>query len=291
VTTTGLIDPAAKAALGLGPREWVKVVRIEVAPAGNQAVKLSVSVDPGPNSLKQAEPAGALLRELVNRAKAVVSQSVETRREEIKTRLDELEKRRAVLHADIEGIRKRVHDADESGFRGRDSVANQRRQIESELATKRPRLQAIKEVVPQSDEVEKSLRQLVAAREALVAGLEKVVGQTRGDPTEIFRARAELAEAKVRLAEWGNVSSFSPSHNVRAERVNLEIDIAALESQLKTLPAEPLKQVEDVQHVRSEQFRADSERSSLEAQYQQVRREHELLVSPPTLVVLDGQRS
>src|SRR5438270_5943936 len=29
MTTTGLIDPAAKAALGLGPREWPKVVRIE----------------------------------------------------------------------------------------------------------------------------------------------------------------------------------------------------------------------------------------------------------------------
>ena len=59
MTTTGLIDPAAKAALGLGPREWPKVVRIEVAPAGTQAVKLSVIVNLAPNSLKQPEPAGA----------------------------------------------------------------------------------------------------------------------------------------------------------------------------------------------------------------------------------------
>src|SRR5262245_35686313 len=87
MTTTGLIDPAAKAALGLGPREWPKVVRIEITPAGAQAMKLSVSVGPGYDQLKQSEPAGALLRELVTRAKAIVSQSWEPRRQEIKARL------------------------------------------------------------------------------------------------------------------------------------------------------------------------------------------------------------
>ena len=36
MTTTGLIDPAAKAALGLGPREWPKVVRIEATHAARR---------------------------------------------------------------------------------------------------------------------------------------------------------------------------------------------------------------------------------------------------------------
>src|SRR3954447_18332234 len=92
MTTTGLIDPAAKAALGLGPRDWPKVARIEVSPAGAPAVKLSLCLDPGPNERKQADPAGLLLRELIGRAKAVVSQAVEPRRQEVKARLDELEK-------------------------------------------------------------------------------------------------------------------------------------------------------------------------------------------------------
>ena len=217
MTTTGLIDPAAKAALGLGPREWPKVVRIEIAPAGAQAVKLSVSVNPGPNSLKQAEPAAALLRELVNRGKAVASQLAEPRRQEIKTRLDELEKRRAELRVSLESLRKRASDAEMSGVRGfaADPIAEQRRQLEFELATKRPRLQAIKEILPrvtaQADEIGNALRGLVAAREALVAGLEKAVGQGKGDPVELLRVRADLAEARVRLAEWGSAPSSSPS--------------------------------------------------------------------------------
>jgi hypothetical protein len=293
MTTTGLIDPAAKAVLGLGPREWPKVVRIEVAPAGAQAVKLSVSVNPAPNSLKQAEPAGALLRELVNRAKAVVSQSAEGRREEIKMRLDEIEKRRAELRALVENLRKRLKEAEAMGSRGAlvEPIAEQRRQIESELAVKRPRLEAMKQILPQADELGTALRELVAAREALVAGLEKAVGQGKGDPLEYLRARANLAEARVRVAEWGNVpSSSSPSRTARDERVSLEIDIAALEARLKALRAdEPRKPpAEDAQEVRSELFRTENESRNLETQYQQVRRDFEQLASPPTLVLLDG---
>jgi hypothetical protein len=280
MTTTSLIDPAAGAALGLGPREWPKVVRIEVASAGPQAMKLSVSVDPGPSRLKQAEPAGALLRELVSRAKAIVSQSWEPRRQEIKARLDEIEKRRAKLQASLESLRKRIHDAEASGLGlGRatepaDSFAIQRRHLESELATKRPRLQAIKEILPrlaaQTDEMSTALRGLVAAREALAAGLETAVRQGKSDPVELLRARADLAEARVRAAEWGQVPSLSPSRNVRDELINLEVDVAALEAQLKALPAPPAEPVkppgEDVQQLRTELYRAENEKNSLEMQ-------------------------
>jgi chromosome segregation ATPase len=274
------------------------VVRIEVTHAGAQAMKLSVSVNPGPNSLKQPEPAAALLRELMNRAKAVVSQSVEPRRQEIKARLDELEKRRGELRVSIESLRKRLRDAEASGgFRGApyDSVTNQRRQIESELAAKRPRLQAIKEIVPrvaaQTDEVGNALRGLVAAREALVAGLERAIGQGKGDPVEILRARADLAEARVRVAQLSSGSSFSPTRSVREELVTLEVDIAALEARLKALPAaEPVKPpTEDAQQQRSELFNVENENRTLEMQYRQVQRDYEQLAQPPTLVVLDGQ--
>ena len=186
MTTTGLIDPAAKTALGLGPREWPKAVRIEVASAGSQAVKLSVSVNPTPNSLKQTEPAGALLRELVNRAKAVVSQSADGRREEIKIRLDEIEKRRADHRVSIESLRKQLKEAEASGTRAAQAepIADQRRQLELELAAKRARLEAMKRILPKDDEMGTALRDVVAAREALVAGLEKAVAQGKGDPVE-----------------------------------------------------------------------------------------------------------
>jgi hypothetical protein len=296
MTTTGLIDPAAKAALGLDPREWPKVVRIEITPAGAQAVKLAVSVNPGPNSLKQAEPSAALLRELVNRGKAVASQLAEPRRQETKTRLDELEKRRAELKGSLESLRKRASAAEMSGVRGFavDPIAEQRRQLEFELATKRPRLQAIKEFLPgvtaQADEIGKALRGLVAAREALVVGLEKAVGQGKGDPVELLRVRADLAEARVRLAEWGSAPSSSPSPNVRDELVKLEVDVAALEARLKALPtADPAKTpAEDYRQVRSDLFHVENENTSLENQYRQAQRDYEQL-APPTLVVLDGQ--
>ena len=164
---------------------------------------------PGPELLEAGRACRALLRELVNRGKAVASQLAEPRRQEIKTRLDEVEKRRAELRGSLESLRQRASTAEMNGVRGfaADPIAEQRRQLEFELATKRPRLQAIKEILPrvtaQSDEIGDALRGLVAARKALIVGLEKAVGQGKGDPVELLRVRADLAEARVRLAEWG----------------------------------------------------------------------------------------
>jgi hypothetical protein len=301
MTTTGLIDPAAKAALDLDPREWSKVVRVEITQAGAQAVKLTVTVDPGPNNLKQTDPAGALLRELINRAKAVVTQSVEPRRQEVKSRLDELEKRRTEMRSSLETIRKRLREAESANVRSPviDPFTNLRRQFESELATKRFRLQAIKDVVPrfadQADNLSSALKSLVEAREALVAGLEKAAEQGKADPLDVLRARAELAEARVRAAEPVRVPGFSPTRNPRDERLGLEVDIAALEAQLKAMPEKVLEParpiVEDVQSVRSELFRLEAENNNLEQQFQQARREFEQLGSPPSLITLDGHPS
>jgi hypothetical protein len=302
MTTTGLIDPAAKAALGLRPRAWPKVVRIDVTSAGAQAVKLSVTVDPGPDALKQPDPAAALMHALIDRAKTVVSQQVEPRRREVKDRLDELEKRRAEHRASLDALRKRLREAEARGFNTMtgvpDPTVSQRRQVEAELAAKRPRLQAIKEILPryaaQVDDVGAALRGLVAAREALVAGLEKALEHGKSDPLELLRARAELAEAKVRAAEGGPSPSVTSARTIRDEQMTLELDIASLEAQLRALPAPRPEAVkppaEDVQQLRSELFRLENEGRTLETQYQQVLREYEQLASPPTLVVLDGQQ-
>jgi hypothetical protein len=287
MTTTGLIDPAAKAALDLGPRGWSKAIRIEVVPAGMQGVKLTVSVDP--SAVKQAEPSRVLMRELIERAKTAVAQSMEPRRQEIKIRYDEMEKRRAALRTSLESLRKRLREAE--GYANRfASDPNQRQRVESELIAKRSRLQAIKDILPKdsSQEIDTALRDLVAAREALVAGLQKAVEQGKGDPLEVLRARAELAESRVRVAEGGRFPTFSPSRIARDERLSLEVDVAALEAQLKAMPEAIKPPVEDLQSIRAESFRLEAENNTVEQQYQQLRREYDQLGAPPTLVVLDG---
>jgi DNA repair exonuclease SbcCD ATPase subunit len=301
MTTTGMIDPAAKSALGLDPREWPKVVWIEVTSAGSQAVKLLVRVDPGPNALKQTGPAALLLNELVNRAKTVVNQSWEPRRQELRARLDELEKRRAELRANLERLRRRARDAEASEARGRigltQSVSGERRRLEAELAAKRPRLRALREVQAKMesrpDEVGKALRDLVSAREALASGLEKGVAEGKRDPVELLRARADLAEARVRVAEWGRKEGSSPGRGLWDDVLSLEVDVTALEAQLRALPAVPDETArepgEDAQQLRMDVSRAEVELNTLEHQYQQARNEYEPLATPPSLVVLDGR--
>jgi len=300
MTTTGMIDPAAKVALGLGPREWPKEVWIEVTSAGTQAVKLLVKVDPGPNRLKQTEPAQALLTELVKRAKDVVIQSWEPRRQELIARLAELEKRREELRATIQNFRNHVREAETLEARGMagptQTFAAQRRQAEMELAAKRPRLEAMRKVLSriagQTDEMGKALKELVAARKELAEGLEKEVSQGKRAPVDLLRARADLAEARLRAAEWGTGSLSSPAGKLRDEITGLEVDIASLEAQLRSLPAlaaEDKPPAEDVQQLRTEMIRAESESNTLEMQYQQLRREYEQFGAPPTLTVLDGQ--
>jgi hypothetical protein len=302
MTTTGMIDPAAKAALGLGPRQWPKVAWIEVTPAGAQAVKLVVKVDPGPNSLKQEDPSGALVKELVKRAKAVVRDAWEPRREELKTHLEDMEKRRVELRATTEKLRGRMREAEAIEARGMigptQTAGAQRRQVEAELAVKRPRLNALRDVARKlrtpPDEVGNALRELVAAREAVVAGVQNAVAAARKDPLDLLRARAELAEVRVRAAEWGREASHAPGRNLADEVLNVEVEVAALESQLQALPAasaEPARAAaaEDIQQLRFELSRAESELNTLEMQYQQLRRELERFGTPPTLVVLDGQ--
>ena len=291
MTTTGLIDPAAKESLGLGPREWPKAVRIEVTPAGAQAVKLSVCVDP--KDLKQADPAATLMRELIKRAKTVVSQSVEPRRQEAKDRLDEIERRRSELRASVENLRARTRKAETPPFR--DSMGNQRQQLESALAAKRPRLHAIRDNLKrfgaQSDELGNALKGLVTAREALVAGLEKAVEQGKADPLELLRARADLAETRVRAAEGERIPRLTPGLNIREEQLSLQVDIDTLEAQIKALPPsrDEAKATDDAQTLRAELFRLESENNQMEPQYQQAKREYDALGTTPTLVVLDGQ--
>jgi hypothetical protein len=300
MTTTGMIDPAAKIALGLGPREWPKAVWIEITSAGTQAVKVLVKVDPGPNHLKAAEPAQALLAELVKRAMDVVTRSWEPRRQELSARLAETEKKRAELRATIQNLRKHVREAEmveSQGMAGpTQTLAAQRQQAEMDLAAKRPRLAAMKIVLSriagQADEVGKALRELVAAREALAAGLEKEIAQGKRSPVDLLRARADLAEARLRAAEWGSGSLSSPGGKLREEITGLEADIAGLEGQLRSLPLPPPERkppAEDVQQVRIELVRTENESNRLDMEYQQLRREYDQLGSPPTLTVLDGQ--
>jgi chromosome segregation ATPase len=218
---------------------------------------------------------------------------------ELSRRLDDTEKRRAELRATIQNLRKRIREAEMVEARRMGgptrTLTIQRRQLEMDLAARRARLEAMKNVLSriagQADEVGKALRELVAAREALAAGLEKEVAQSKRGPVDLLRARADLAEARLRAAEWGTGPVSARGGKLRDDVTGLEVDIAALEAQLKSLPVPPAEDeasAEDVQQLRAELVRGEGESSTLEMQYQQLRREVEQLGSPPALVTLDG---
>lgn len=298
MTTTGLVDPAVKATLGLGPRDWRKSVRIEVTPIGIQAVKLSVSVKPVPAEAPKDDPAGLLLRELVARARAVVDRSARVRREELKTRIDEMEKRRAELKASAEGLRKRVKDIEPAGFSGMNInlAQNRRLQLDAELEIKRSRLKAIESVLPRlvsEDELGKALNAVVAVRQAFVSALEAKVEQARADPLDLLRARIDLAEARVQAIPGARASSQPPGRQLRDERPGLEVDVLSLDAQIKALPGEPKPETrmttEEFQSIRNEMFRTETEVNALQSQIQQAHREFDQVGISPTLTILDGQ--
>jgi len=215
------------------------VVRIDVTQAGQQSVRLSVTVDPEPSHLEKPGPAAALLHELIERAKTVMRQSNEPRRQEVKGRLDEIEKRRAELRATIEVLCKQVRIAERGRMATVDPAAQPGSSSRSWRPSGRDSVRSRKyclRLAKENDELGKALQGLVAAREALVAGLEKAVEQGRPTGWSLLRARADLAEARVRTAEETAARSSSQSRSVRDEAVNSKFDIAAIEAQLKALP-------------------------------------------------------
>lgn len=299
MTSTELVDPAAKAALGLGPEEWPRAAQVELSPVGLRAMKVTVTVAQAEKETRRPEAAQVFLRELLSRSKGVIDQMGSPRRREVKERVEALAKRRDELRVQVEDLRKRSRAAESrpSALLGAGPFqAQQRQQLESQLANRKPRLDAIKAVLPQSQdqlgEVDAAIRDLVAAREALATALAAAVEEGKADRLELLRARADLAEARSRQAAGGG--GPSPLRRYRDELVSLDIEVRVLQAQLAALPAAPTTgpdepPAEDAQRIRFNLSQAENELRTTEANLQQVQRELEQSSGSSSLVVLDGR--
>ncbi|MDB5326378.1 MAG: hypothetical protein JWM57_1947 [Phycisphaerales bacterium] len=102
LTSTALLDPAAKAGLNLSPAEWPKVAQVELLPAGQYAVRLGVTVtDDGKVAPTAAQ---SFLDALIASAKKAVDQAG-NRNDKAATR------RMAALQVDVDAAQKRYDAA------------------------------------------------------------------------------------------------------------------------------------------------------------------------------------
>ncbi|MEJ7636942.1 MAG: hypothetical protein WKF75_02865 [Singulisphaera sp.] len=184
MTSTELVDPAAKSALGLGPEEWPKAAQVELTPVGVQAMKVIVTVARSEKETRRSEAAQDFLRELLSRSKVVIGQMASPRRREVQDRVEALTKRRDELRVQVEDLRKRSRAAEirpspPSALFGTGSVQAQRQQIEAQLATRKPRLDAIKAAARAQDQLGRSMRRTATSSrparrwDALAAAVEQ----------------------------------------------------------------------------------------------------------------------
>ncbi len=150
------------------------------------------------------------------------------------------------------------------------------------------------QVEDEPSRVEVALRELIATREAVAAALAVAVEQAKAARLDLLRARADVAESRVRQAEEGGSERPTPIRRFRDELASLVLEVRVLQAQLSALPDAPAinadqAPAEDPQRVRSELLRVENELRTTESGLQQAQRDPELLGAPPTLVVLDGR--
>lgn len=305
LTSTELVDPAAKSALGLGPDQWPTVAQVELTPAGDRSLKIIVTVAPGEKGEARDEAARKLLREMVTRGEGVVARMGSPRRAELQARVKDLGKLLEELKAGAVQLRVRRDDAQAKAAAGGGAAQafNQpspRLQLESQLARSKPRLEAIKAVLAKSEgqlgEADAAARELVAAREAVATALAEAVEKGEAGRLDLLRARADVADAKARRVEAERGPIPSPSLRYRDEVTSLDVEVRVLEAQLAALPPEPARpatpaNVGDPQRLQIELSRVENELRTAENESSQARRELESLGEPPSLVVLDGKEA
>jgi hypothetical protein len=275
LTSSALVDPAAKKALDLAPDTWPRVAQIELLPAGQAAIKLNVIVTPLKEIKLPDNPAQALLDELTSRAKAAVEQAGRRQEQAQNQRRAAIEKDLATAQDKLLGIQSqlreaRMNSAGDPGMRGNldnvRAVTQEMQQIEMNLAASRARLKIIEEetaklsaatkpVTPAADakdpktELKSAWDQLIAAREKAIAAAQNAPN-TPESQLAIAQAEAELAEAKIRAATAASAASASDAFRFRAlspspgfdssdrwqgERITLRASIAEQEARLGAL--------------------------------------------------------
>lgn len=322
LTSTMLVDPAAEKALGLGPGAWPKVAQIELIPAGNSAVKLTVTLTAHPGFTVPPDGAQAFLDELTSRAQAAVDQMAQRQEQAYEERRAALEKLLTAARERLSAIQAQLRDArgTVTTFDGDPEIrmlsrnpATERQAIENTLAGARARLAVYeKEMANGGDGATtrpagSPWLELIAARERVVEALR---AQSGDRTTEVLEAEAELAEARA-LAAASTASAqpgFDRGDRWRNDLMTLRATVAENEARLALLdqrmgktpntspgPAATTQarvlSPQDIDRLQREEQRARQEVEELTNQLEQLRRERRVGggAMAPRLLILDGK--
>lgn len=148
LTSTALTDPVAQSVLGLGPDDWQKAAQVEVAPAGQMAVRLNITVLP--QAKAKANAARDLLAGLAAAAKTSFEQAgtrqdraAAERRASLETQLSEAQQRLDAATAALNAAGRRSNTTLNQDVYDRRNAAAERGGLEVNLAAQAARLKAI----------------------------------------------------------------------------------------------------------------------------------------------------
>lgn len=203
LTSTALIDPAMESVLKLSPTDWPSVAQVEVQPAGEAAVKLTISLKPSDRHQPAAGAARLLLNEITGRA--VRSFNGEAPQDETEDTLARLRKQRTELDNKLSALRAELDTSMQlTNRRDGGNRLMVQMQIEQQIAEARIEIAvqgaAIKTIAEQLPAIEKEDD---AEMKALRA---RLIGQRIEAQIATAKAEARVAELRKRLAELTNDS-------------------------------------------------------------------------------------
>lgn len=256
LSSTALLDPAMESILKLSSTEWPKVAQVDVIPAGDSAVKVTVFVKSNAGQTYPPTTAATLLREIAERA--VRACNAPERPDESAAKIEALVKERNQLDVRLAEIRVELARANEA--------ANSPRDYNSRLMNRLP------------------LEQQVAQSEMDRATLEVVLVEidVQLKELEASPAVADLKELRVKLIGQRIDGRIS----LAREKTRLEILRKRLDELEK--PAATSKPARSYQEVQMEQSELMNRRSRIEQDIARIESAKTNLPSKPRLAILDG---
>lgn len=224
VTSSALLDPVMKSAIGLDAGQWPRVVQIEVQPIGDVAIKVTVS-SKSDGELTVPETASArvvaeLTRQLLASFNADDDKAVEGKRDALAARRREVEIKIATLQAKLNVRPTRVDGSNEAAERT--MLERQRDVWTSEREVQKAMLVAIEQQLADLKEEGPEIAQVKS----------RLVGQRVEANLAVARLDAQLAQAQKRVAAMAQPATLP------AAPTAAEADPAAMSSELASLHTE-----------------------------------------------------
>lgn len=236
LTSTALVDPVMEETLQLDSAIWPQVVAIELAPAGQNATKLVVTVIARPEFPRS--PARKVMVSLVNRLKDAYAgdsearKELETRRVALQEKLETFQKELVELRAKLDELSVSLRQV---GNRANDTPLTQ---PQRDLDDKTSRLEVLTASLNEVDESRKSMlaaaQEVAKARAGLLAVLLAKADAEPGavQPADLASAKVEAAEAEQSVAELSVPLIMNPQNQWFNVAVQLRMEIAALKTRI-----------------------------------------------------------